>query len=279
MSAPSTAQLNYEKSGQQFATVSIPDLRNQQLQMLREDARVGLPPLATTAMDELANIKEAISQSRTTEESEQESTTPKDWLSTIATADQSDIEPLIDSILEYYPAGGTPIIALTATEENPQLAATVGRTVLSLASRTNGRFLLIDSDLQNGGLTYNMDRVGRPGLVELVNKKDEWQDAVFATGNPDIDFLPIGRSTFGNMEDISKWIGRTLPQFQQEYQYVIVSAGDAHEEQSQIWCGQASGSYLLVSLTSSNQFVAKSAVTHLKSHGARILGCVITDSK
>lgn len=289
MSAQTAAQLNYAKTGQQFSTVSIPDLRSQQIEVVREGSRIGVPPVATSDVERLATIQDEINQSyresgatpaiSTAAIPTSAPTTKENWLGSLPVDRQPQLEPLIGSILEHYPVGGTPIIALAATEENPQLAATVAQATIMLQAEVEGRILIIDSDYDNGGLTYHMEFVGQPGLVEMIGGQHEWNECVHRTQISQVDFMPIGRSALRNTDNTSQWIGRALPHFRKHYEYVMVCAGEAHTKHSSIWCSQSSGSYLLVSMESSNQAIAKSAVTHLKAHGARILGCIATDSR
>ena len=63
----------------------------------------------------------------------------------------------------------------------------------------------------------------------------------------------------------------------QDYQFICVSAGDAHDNVAKTWSGVCDGSYLLVSLKNSNEKIAESAVAELQTSGARLLGCVVTD--
>ena len=63
-----------------------------------------------------------------------------------------------------------------------------------------------------------------------------------------------------------------------EYQYVCVAVGDAHSKAAKLWSDVCDGSYLLVSIKNSNGTIAKSAVTELKTNGARLLGCIATDA-
>ena len=278
MSASTATRMSYDKAGSKFASVSIPDLRSQQLEMIREGAKSGVPPLATTDEIQLEQIKNAINSSfRGSAVQSKSAAKANDWFSSTEGAELSQIEPLVDSILEHYPSGGTPIISIAASEDNPQLATTAARAASILRSKSKGRILLIDSDLDNGGLTYKLERVGSFGLTELILGKHGWGECVGSTSVTNVDFMPIGRSPLRQTKEISTWIGKALPHFKDEYEYVIVCAGDAHSKHGGQWCSNSSGAYLLVSMTDSNQAIAKSAVTHLQTHGSRLLGCVVSD--
>ena len=63
----------------------------------------------------------------------------------------------------------------------------------------------------------------------------------------------------------------------QDYQFVCVSAGSAHSAHAKLWYDLCEGSYLVVSLKSSNETYAKSSVKELQAGNARLLGCVVTD--
>jgi Mrp family chromosome partitioning ATPase len=62
-----------------------------------------------------------------------------------------------------------------------------------------------------------------------------------------------------------------------KYQFICVSAGDAHLGSAKAWSQVCDGSYLLVGLNSTNETYAKSAITELQSSGSRLLGCIVTD--
>ena len=69
----------------------------------------------------------------------------------------------------------------------------------------------------------------------------------------------------------------SVAEMKQDYQFVCVSAGSAHSAHAKLWYDLCEGSYLVVSLKSSNETYAKSSVKELQAGNARLLGCVVTD--
>jgi len=69
----------------------------------------------------------------------------------------------------------------------------------------------------------------------------------------------------------------SVAEMKQDYQFVCVSAGSAHSPHAKLWYDVCEGSYLVVSLKTSNETFAKSSVRELQAGDARLLGCVVTD--
>ena len=279
MTLQTATRMNFEPTKQQFSTVSIPDLRKQQLHMIREEAVGQASKESTRDDDRLTAIREAIHRSFDDSNPAVVSRDQQnDWLSSAEGVELSQFGPLVDSIVEEYPAGGTPIIALVATEENKHLPIAVGRTAFLLQSNHQCKILMIDADIENSSLTYRMERAGQPGLTDLVTGKHEWNECIEPTSVDQIDFLPVGRSGFRDSENVANWMAKSMTDFNSNYDYVIVCGGDAHTKHGVQCCSRANAAYLLVNMKSSNQSIAKSAVSHLRSHGARLLGCVVSEA-
>ncbi len=137
-----------------------------------------------------------------------------------------------------------------------------------------GKVLLVDSNL-NGDLTRFRNLVSNRGVGDIVNDGEDWRELVEdeAAG---IDFMPSGNCSFKRWGAAQR-LRSAVAEMRQNYQFICVSAGDAHENVAKAWSSVCDGSYLLVSLKNSNETIAESAVAELQTSGARLLGCVVTD--
>ncbi len=305
-------------SAPRFTTVAIPDLRNQDFASLSEMAiavdaepvtaagqsdrnKAGGPedfPIADSQAEVRAAIGGTISKHENFSGRECQTAEPvltstvdrslrsdahgegiQAWLSQIE-PQQPQIEAIVDSVMANYPAGGSAIVLFAATENNRHLDAVIAATAVAAQVRTGKKVLLIDSDFDQGGLTYAMECVGQPGLADLMDDPADSQRCLAdSVDKAAFDFLPLGRVMLDTSNRMQNMLGPALAQLGQRFGHIFVNVGDAHGPAASTWSRYANGSYLLVSVKNSNQAIAKSAVTHLNSCGARLLGCIASDAE
>lgn len=203
-------------------------------------------------------------------------------LDTIKAAKESGEEPtsevsaLVDSIFERFPLAASTVLLFVGTEENPHVDETCARVASAIASRKIGNVLLIDADVDGQRLTQASGLAGQTGYLECINRSQPWRQKVVSRKESSFGFLPVGDC------DMDRWNAKQLlinsvAEMKQDYQFVCVSAGSAHNANAKLWYDVCDGSYLVVSLKSSNETYAKSSVKELQAGGARLLGCVVTD--
>jgi Mrp family chromosome partitioning ATPase len=161
------------------------------------------------------------------------------------------------------------------SEHNPHTDTTCALVALALAEQNIGKVLLVDSN-SAGELSAKRDLEGQAGLSEIVNEGADWPELITNQSAAALDFLPVGTAVWEQWGGAQR-LSLAAAEMKREYQFICVSAGDAHEQGARLWSGICDGSYLLVSLKNSNQTIAESAVTELQVSGARLLGCVATD--
>lgn len=181
---------------------------------------------------------------------------------------------LVDSILDRFPLAAPAVLLFVGSESNSHVDDTCAKIADSLARRNVGKILLVDSNF-NGRLSKMRNLESSTGIGEVVNDGTDWNPLTIDESFG-MDFMPSGKGGF------NRWGGpqrlrNAVAQMKQDYQFICVSAGDAHENVAKSWSGICDGSYLLVSLKNSNETIAESAVTELQTSGARLLGCVVTD--
>lgn len=197
--------------------------------------------------------------------------------SSIQDATQNEaMEPLVNAILDRFPLAEPVVLLFVGSEANAHIDETTARISKLLAERNVGRVLLIDSDIAGHHLSLASGLSGEPGISDVVNQQVDWKPLVYGGSTNGLDFFPCGGGKFSH-PDGSTRLRSAVVKMKQEYQFICVSAGDAHSPWAKIWTDFCDGSYLLVSMKNSNETFAKSAVTELQSCGARLLGCVVTD--
>ncbi len=186
------------------------------------------------------------------------------------------ISNLVDLVLERFPLATPASLLFVGSENNPHTDETCTLVAHALAQRNIGKVLLIDSNL-TGRLTADSQLSAAPGVSQIVSEDWDWSELIISEPASGLDFMPSGGRGFRRWDEAGKLRDATAL-MKQRYQFVCVSAGDAHNEVAQAWSGICDGSYLLVSLKNSNGDIAQSAVAELQTCGARLLGCVVTDS-
>ncbi|MFK7767171.1 MAG: hypothetical protein AB8B55_08110 [Mariniblastus sp.] len=187
------------------------------------------------------------------------------------------IQTLVTSILDRFPVGDPTVIVFVGCEENTHTDETCARVASALADRNIGRIMLIDSDVKGRALSSASGLQGQPGLAEIVNTERSWVDLVYGRSSSGLDFVAAGSGKLYHPERQDR-LRTAINGMKKEYQFICVSAGDAHGKSAKIWNDICDGTYLLVSMKNSNETIAKSAVAELQANGARLLGCVVTDA-
>ena len=180
----------------------------------------------------------------------------------------SQIRPIVDSILEKFPKGGFNIISFAGSEKNSQLESVVARTATVVENEVNGKILVIDFDIDNKTSVESL------GLADLGKQGVGWKQIVQTTSKSNIDFVSVGR--IDGSFNAARAIRNTVEALGSEYNFVLVNVGDAHAISAEAWAKHVHGTFLLVSMTKSNQEIAKSAVAQLNVYGARLIGCVVS---
>lgn len=189
----------------------------------------------------------------------------------------SSIVKLADQIVERFPLAASTIILFAGTEESAHTDETCARVSAELAGRRIGSVLLIDSDFPNRNLSIASGMREKPGLREIVAMGMDWQQTVLRNSNSQLDFMPAGLTNQSRW-NANKQLHKAAAQMRSEYQFICVSIGDAHAKAARLWSEVCDATYLLVSIENSNQDIAKSAVNVLSKMGARLQGCVVTET-
>ncbi len=192
--------------------------------------------------------------------------------------DLSAIDQLCNAILARFPLGDPSVLLFVGSEVNRHVDETSARVASRLAQLDVGRVLLLDSDLKIGSLSQASGLAQQNGICDVTNRDLDWKPLVFCASDKLMDFLPSGTEESFRHPDQTVRLANAVADMKQKYQFIIVSAGDAHQRPAKIWSELCDGSYLLVSMKTTNKVYAKSAVAELQASGARLLGCVVADA-
>lgn len=185
-------------------------------------------------------------------------------------------QSVVDLILERSNPSAPVVLLFVGSEPNHHVDELTARVAATLCDHVESRVLLIDSDQVSRNLTAASRRQSEPGMTEVIEYNQDWRANLLRNQNANLDFIPVGNGSFGRWNQ-KELLRKAVCEMKTEYQVVCVAGGDAHGKAAKLWSDVCDGSYLLVSIKNSNGAVAKSAVTQLKSSGARLLGCVVTD--
>lgn len=186
------------------------------------------------------------------------------------------IATLTDAIIERFPLGAPAVLTFVGSEANRHIDETCARVATELAQRKLGRILLLDADDLDKSLSKASGVEGELGFTNVVNNGHDWEKAVYGRSATGLDFMAVGTGRF-HASDPGPQLRKTVVELKREYQFICVAAGDAHGHSARLWNDVSDGSYLLVSVKNTHEAIAKSAVTEMRSSGARLLGCVVTD--
>lgn len=189
---------------------------------------------------------------------------------------ESSIVKIADEIVANYPVASASVIMLTGSQSALHADETCARVAAELASRNLGRVLLVDSDFESRRLTKASGMSSQGGLSEIMNIAFPWKDAILKSGSSKLDFMAAGNCPHKRWTP-KRLLREALAEIRNDYQFVCVSAGDAHGSAAALWSELSDGALLVVSASQSSEAIAQSAVGQLKANGARMLGCVVAD--
>ncbi len=183
---------------------------------------------------------------------------------------------LVESIVDRFPIAAPTLLTFVGSQTVNHTDATCGQVARALASKKIGKVLLLDSN-DRGQLSSQVNLQAVPGTLDFADGPFDWRSCIIRDAYPGIDFCPIGNGRFTRFGSLER-LRNAAAEMKQDYQFICVSGGEAHDHIAIAWSSISDGSYLLVSMKNSNQTIAQSAVTELQSCGARLLGCVVTDT-
>ena len=134
---------------------------------------------------------------------------------------EADFERLVDGI-DALPAPEMACLHLLGFDAPKATATTAGGLARTLARRGRS-VLLIDGDLELGGLSGGAGQCQRAGLIEILNRSTLWRQALYPTSCDGLMFLPVGRGVLSQAgNDAARW-GTLLQDCSSRFSHVVVS--------------------------------------------------------
>jgi Mrp family chromosome partitioning ATPase len=231
--------------------------------------------LAPTA--DLAEKPESwLPQESTRGREKEEATTPKQLLKSFNSTN-SRLDLLVKGIQQRFNNNQSCILLFAGSEDNPNCDFAAAQVAWCLSNKGDARVLLIDSNLPEPMLTKSEDLRNRSGLCDHLLRGAKLDKTIRSTCHSGLDFLPLGPEKIFDPVKAGLAMPKMVDLLRTQYKYICVSLGDAHQQSTPLWSAFADGAYLVVSMLHSSQIVAKSAVVRLRSCGARLSGCVLSD--
>ena len=261
-------------------------------QVIPEVEKLGLAQYSATAPDDRSNSERVADDSNdvtwdpvpkpTVTQSEASPTLFKDDAVEAARATQTkkiedSIVKIADEILARFPAASSSVVMLAGSQATLHTDETCARVAAELASRNLGRVLLVDSEFEGRRLTKASGMSSQGGLSEIMNIAFPWRDAILKSGSSKLDFMAAGNCPHKRWTPKAQ-LRNAIAEIRNEYQFVCVTVGDAHNSAAGTWAEIADGAFLVLSATHSSDAVAQSAVKQLRDAGARMVGCVVADA-
>jgi Mrp family chromosome partitioning ATPase len=105
------------------------------------------------------------------------------------------------------------------------VAANLALIFAKTAAANPGRVLLIDTDLNNPTLTYEMNKAGQPGVSTLQDQPLMLEELARTTGTRHLDFVPAGPSVKNSGAVIeSSAFAHFLQQARKQYSVIIIDS-------------------------------------------------------
>ena len=118
-----------------------------------------------------------------------------------------------------------------------------------------------------------------PGFSELVNRTESLSSVVCTTDNGNLDFLPFGNSDVTHRRFDSTRATALGKEFNQTFQYTIVSGGIVDDSLVRQWAGYVDAVYLLIDLASADRQSTIDTLTALRHHAVRIAGIIAVEDE
>ncbi len=189
---------------------------------------------------------------------------------------------VLSHLLREFPPGRRAVLLFTSPEPDEAATAAVAELARALAPRVTGHVLAVEGNPGRAGLARRLAATGKKGdasaprLAEVLAGTVPWRQAVRGTRTDRLDVL-AGRADDADgppATPTARWT-RTLREFRQEYQFVLIGVTPADNPTV---CGiapWADAAYLIIRPGRTGRSAARWAVQILRQDGARLLGCVV----
>ncbi len=184
------------------------------------------------------------------------------------------IERITDQLVARFPVVSSATIMFASLTPGIDVDNVAAKVATCLANRDLGGILLIDANTNSGELSSMMGSLRSPGLTELVNRTETLSAVVCSTDNGNLEFLPCGNGDVTHRRFDAMRATALGKEFNQAFQYTIISGGVVDNSLVQCWSGFVDALYLLIDLSCADKQKTMEALTALRHQAVRIAGII-----
>lgn len=188
----------------------------------------------------------------------------------------SELKGILESIHERFSSAGSALLMFSGCEPGGQLSELCARVALELAGQDLGPVLLVDAD-DRRIMSQQDGSQELVGVSDALSTGEDWFPLLRTHAATGLDFLPRGQHRLRGQEWMTSGV-KLAHQLRARYRFVCICTGEASSASARLWSELSDGCFVMVRLQHSGRLESRLAITELKSHGARILGCVATGS-
>lgn len=181
------------------------------------------------------------------------------------------------SSLLFMPVETTkPKIILVTSAVPKEGKTTVSANLAATLALAGSRVLLVDADLRRSALHRIFEVSPKPGLWEVLNEKVSPSQAIVATSETDLFFLPAGDSRSSGSEVFLRHpIDRLLRDWAAQYDYVVIDSAPVLATDDAGTLGpKADGVFMVVRASHTSSQLVREALQRLYRRNVKILGVV-----
>ncbi len=189
------------------------------------------------------------------------------------------IDKITDQLLARFPAVASSTVMFASLTPGIDVDNVAAKVATCLASRDLGGILLVDGNSRSRGLSSLMASHRSPGFSELVNRTETLSSVVCMTDNSNLEFLPYGNSDVTHRRFDATRATALGKEFNQAFQYTIVSGGVVDDTLVRQWAGYVDAVYLLIDLASADRQATIDTLTAMRHHAVRIAGFIAVEDE
>lgn len=142
--------------------------------------------------------------------------------------------------------------------------------IAGMLAERGGDVLLIDGGGSGSSLSFELGHARSAGLSQWLAAPSSWSKWIKPTGLRNLYFLPAGT---GDLPADREW-SQALLSLRGTFRQVMIDAIEAPPARVELLTRAAAATYLTVPLGLAETLPAQQTLARLRSHGARVLGCI-----
>jgi Mrp family chromosome partitioning ATPase len=184
------------------------------------------------------------------------------------------IDKITEQLIARFPTVSSSTIMFASLTPGLDVDGIAAKVATCLAIRDLGGILLIDGNAGSRELSTIMGTGKSPGLTDVVNTARSLSATICGTDNPNLEFLPFGTNDLTWRRLDARRAAALSREFNQGFQYAIISGGSVNGPLVQFWSGFVDAIYLLIDIDTADRFATTEIVNQLHGQAARIAGII-----